>query len=73
MKETHSAEICGDMPHNWASVEFIRLVRNLVLLETFTGVELFPGLPEEWLPKPGRQPGSGKNAHPFWKMSLGFP
>ena len=28
VRETHSAEICGDMPHNWASVEFIRLVRN---------------------------------------------
>ena len=53
VRETHSAEICGDMPPNWASVEFIRLVRNLVVLETFTGVELLPGLPEEWLPRAG--------------------
>ena len=70
VKETHSAEICGDMPHNWASVEFIRLVRNLVLLETFTGVELFPGLPEEWLPKPGDSLVLEKTPTRFGKMSL---
>ncbi len=51
VKETHSAEICGDMPHNWASVEFIRLVRNLLVLEEAEGVKLFAGFPEEWLPQ----------------------
>lgn len=50
LKGTHSSEICGDMPHNWASVEFIRLVRNLVLTERNEGLLLLPALPETWLP-----------------------
>ena len=50
LKSSHSSEVCGDMPHNWASVEFIRLVRNLVLLERNEGIVLFPALPNEWLP-----------------------
>lgn len=50
VKDTPCAEVCGDMPHNWASVEFIRLVRTLVLLEWDGGMALLPGLPEEWLP-----------------------
>jgi len=51
LKSTHSSDICGDMPHNWASVEFIRLVRNLVLLERNDGILLLPGLPDEWRPE----------------------
>ena len=70
VRETHSAEICGDMPHNWASVEFIRLVRNLVVLETFTGVELLPGLPEEWLPRAGDSLVLEKTPTRFGKLSL---
>lgn len=50
LKARHSSEVCGDMPHNWASVEFIRLVRNLVLLERNEGLLLLPALPTEWLP-----------------------
>lgn len=50
VKETTCAEICGDMPHNWASVEFIRLVRTLLLLEWDGGMSLLPGMPKEWLP-----------------------
>lgn len=50
IKETPCAEICGDMPHNWASVEFIRLVRTLLLLEWDGGMALLPGLPAEWMP-----------------------
>ncbi|MDD3212726.1 MAG: hypothetical protein PHY64_03590, partial [Eubacteriales bacterium] len=53
VKETACAEICGDMPHNWASVEFIRLVRTLLLLEWDGGMSLLPGLPKEWLPTAG--------------------
>jgi hypothetical protein len=44
--------ICGDMPHNWASAEFIRLVRHLLVWEANGGLELLPGLPTEWL-RPG--------------------
>lgn len=39
----------GDMPHNWASAEFIRLVRNLLVFERGETLELLPGVPQEWL------------------------
>ncbi len=41
-------QITGDMPHNWASAEFIRLVRNLLVFERGNTLELLPGLPPEW-------------------------
>ena len=45
-------EVCGDMPHNWASAEFIRLVRHLLVLERGSELHLFEGLPLTWA-KPG--------------------
>ena len=36
---------CGDMPHNWASAEFIRLVRHLMILERGDRLHLLEGLP----------------------------
>jgi hypothetical protein len=53
LRESHSAEFTGDMPHNWASVEFIRLVRNLLVFEVDGGLDLLAGLPDEWLPEEG--------------------
>jgi hypothetical protein len=53
LRESHSAEFTGDMPHNWASVEFIRLVRALVVTEHCGDLELLRGLPDEWLPEEG--------------------
>ena len=44
--------ICGDMPHNWASAEFIRLVRHLLVLERDGELHLFEGLPPAWV-RPG--------------------
>ncbi|MFZ4484214.1 MAG: hypothetical protein ACOYOL_09585 [Chthoniobacterales bacterium] len=45
----HPAERClGDMPHNWASAEFIRMVRHLLVFERGDVLELLPGLPPEW-------------------------
>jgi hypothetical protein len=41
--------ICGDMPHNWASAEFIRLVRDLLVLERGDELHLFEGLPARWV------------------------
>ncbi len=38
----------GDMPHNWASAEFIRLVRHLLVLERDTELHIFEGLPRRW-------------------------
>jgi GH15 family glucan-1,4-alpha-glucosidase len=43
----------GDMPHNWASAEFIRLVRHLLVFERGDVLELLSALPAEWL-EPGR-------------------
>ncbi len=39
---------CGDMPHNWASAEFIRMVRHMLILERGSQLHLFEGLPRSW-------------------------
>ncbi|MCB0114182.1 MAG: hypothetical protein KDD84_08825, partial [Caldilineaceae bacterium] len=44
---TDNRQICGDMPHNWASAEFIRLVRHLLVMERGDTLSLLPGLPAE--------------------------
>jgi hypothetical protein len=46
---THLDQIIGDMPHNWASAELIRLVRHLLVFERGDTLELLPGLPAEWV------------------------
>jgi hypothetical protein len=38
----------GDMPHNWASAEFIRLAVHLVELDRGSELHLLEGLPREW-------------------------
>ena len=38
----------GDMPHNWASAEFIRLTVHLLALDRGNELHLFEGLPAEW-------------------------
>jgi len=52
MPSGEGPEICGDMPHNWASAEFIRLVRHLLALERGDELHLLEGLPREWI-RPG--------------------
>lgn len=44
--------VVGDMPHNWASAEFIRLVRHCLVLERGNELHLFEGLPAGWI-RPG--------------------
>lgn len=44
----------GDMPHNWASAEFIRFVRHLLVLERGNELHLFEGLPQRWI-QPGAE------------------
>lgn len=39
----------GDMPHNWASAEFIRFVRHLLVLERGRELHLLEGIPPTWL------------------------
>jgi hypothetical protein len=38
----------GDMPHNWASAEFIRLVAHLIELDRGDELHLLEGFPREW-------------------------
>ncbi|MFN8465825.1 MAG: hypothetical protein U0X20_09755 [Caldilineaceae bacterium] len=49
-----NADFVGDMPHNWASAEFVRLVRHLLVFERGDTLELLPALPPEWL-RPGAE------------------
>jgi hypothetical protein len=44
----------GDMPHNWASAEFIRMVRHLLILERGNELHLLHGLPHAWT-RPGNK------------------
>jgi hypothetical protein len=44
----------GEMPHNWASAEFIRLIRHLLVLERGGELHLLEGLPLAWT-KPGSE------------------
>jgi hypothetical protein len=46
------AQMVGDMPHNWASAEFIRLIRHLLVLERGNELHLLEGLPSSWV-RPG--------------------
>lgn len=48
-RDSHQGYWVGDMPHNWASAEFIRLVRHLLVLEKGRQLDLLPGLPPEWI------------------------
>jgi len=47
--EKTEAPFVGDMPHNWASAEFIRMTRNLLVLERGDELHLLEGIPRSWL------------------------
>lgn len=47
------AKYVGDMPHNWGSAEFIRLVVHMLALDRGQNLHLFEGIPAEWL-SPGK-------------------
>lgn len=49
MPQGEGTAICGDMPHNWASAEFIRLVRHLLILERGDELHLAEGMPRAWV------------------------
>lgn len=42
-------EEVGDMPHNWAAAEFIRLAFHLIAIERGSELHLFHGVPTRWL------------------------
>jgi hypothetical protein len=48
-RDKQGGRFVGDMPHNWASAEFIRLTRNLLVLERGRDLHVLEGLPRSWL------------------------
>ena len=59
----------GDMPHNWASAEFIRLTVHLLALDRGDELHLFEGLPQEWT-KPGMTTRLTGIATPFGRLTM---
>jgi hypothetical protein len=64
-------QVVGDMPHNWASAEFIRLVRHALILERGNELHLFEGMPAKWA-RPGAVTRARDIATEFGPMSLEF-
>jgi len=59
----------GDMPHNWASAEFIRLILHLLVFERGDELHLFEGLPKSWL-NPGAKLSINNAATRFGLFSM---
>jgi hypothetical protein len=59
----------GDMPHNWASAEFIRLTAHLIELDRGNELHLLEGLPPEWT-GPGMETRLNGIATPFGPLTL---
>lgn len=59
----------GDMPHNWASAEFIRLVIHLLALDRGEELHLLEGLPPEWT-GPGMNTRLNGVATPFGPLTM---
>jgi hypothetical protein len=59
----------GDMPHNWASAEFIRLVIHMLELDRGKELHLLEALPATWL-KPNAVTSLDKVATPFGPLTM---
>lgn len=59
----------GDMPHNWASAEFIRLTIHLLALDRGDELHLLEGLPPEWT-GPGMTTRLNGVATPFGPLDM---
>ncbi|GHT12581.1 hypothetical protein FACS1894170_07570 [Planctomycetales bacterium] len=59
----------GDMPHNWASAEFVELAVHLLQLDRGDELHLLEGLPPEWI-QPGMKTELKDIATPFGKLSF---
>jgi len=59
----------GDMPHNWASAEFIRLAVHLLALDRGNELHLFEGLPAAWT-RPGMVTRLDGVATPFGPLTM---
>jgi hypothetical protein len=63
--------VVGDMPHNWASAEFIRLVRHSLVLERGSELHLFEAMPARWA-RPGATVALRDILTSFGPLSLRF-
>ena len=68
LKGEHFRKV-GDMPHNWASAEFIRLTVHLLALDRGDEMHLLEGMPVEWL-GPGMVTRLNGIATPFGPLHL---
>ena len=59
----------GDMPHNWASAEFIRLTTHLLELDRGNELHLLEGLPQAWT-HPGMLTKLDRIATPFGPLTM---
>jgi hypothetical protein len=69
LKSSTSDDMVGDMPHNWASAEFIRMMRHFIALERGTELHLFEGLPPTWT-RPGMKTSLKGIYTEFGKLTL---
>jgi hypothetical protein len=61
----------GDMPHNWASAEFIRMVVHMIELDHGKDLHLFESLPAKWA-RAGAVTKLNGILTPFGKINLSF-
>jgi archaellin len=59
----------GDMPHNWASAEFIRLTIHLLEIDRNDELHLFEGMPAKWA-QAGMVTRLNGIATPFGKLTM---
>jgi hypothetical protein len=59
----------GDMPHNWASAEFIRLTTHLLAIDRGDELHLMEGFPHQWS-KPGMKTMLNEIATPFGNLNM---
>lgn len=59
----------GDMPHNWASAEFIRLTAHIIEIDRGDELHLFEGLPVKWT-LPGMRTRLNRVATPFGQLTM---
>lgn len=59
----------GDMPHNWASAEFIRLAVHLLAIDRGSELHLLEGLGNEWT-QPGSRSALTRIATPFGPLTM---
>ena len=61
----------GDMPHNWASAEFIRMVVHMIQLDHGNDLHLFESFPKQWA-RAGAVTKLNEIRTPFGRINLTF-